>query len=153
MLLLWNTSGSPWLFWARSNLCRSLVQYQASVGTCFRELCWIYWNCCRQSARVHTSVKKRWRRAFGIRSNCNCPIMDYIENIVTCVEISQNLVSNEMCNRRFSAFFPCALSCCRKTTQVGVDLNRYMSSTMSCLRDRTQNCGDLRVFYSKTSYL
>ena len=72
--------------------------------------------------------------------------MDYIENIVTCVKISRNLVSNVMCNRRFSAFFPCALSCCRQTTQVGVDFNRYMSSTMSCLRDRTQNCGDLRVF-------
>ena len=26
------------------------------------------------------------------------------------------------------------------------DLDRYMSSTMSCLWDRTQNCGDLRFF-------
>ena len=27
-----------------------------------------------------------------------------------------------------------------------VDLDRYMSSTMSCLWDRTKNCGDLRFY-------
>ena len=34
--------------------------------------------------------------------------------------------------------FPCVSPCCGQTTQVGVDLNRYMSSTMSCLWDRTK---------------
>ena len=27
----------------------------ASFGACFRELCWIYWNCCRQSVRLYVS--------------------------------------------------------------------------------------------------
>ena len=40
---------------------------------------------------VCTPVRKRWERAFGIRSNCICPRMDYIENIVRCVKITGNL--------------------------------------------------------------
>ena len=36
---------------------------------------------------VCTSVRKRLERAFGIRSNCICPRMDHIENIVRCVQI------------------------------------------------------------------
>ena len=149
MLLLWNTGGSP----GRSTQCCFLVYYLASVRTCFRELCPIYRNYCRQSVRVYVSQKKRWRRAFGIHSNCVCPRMDYIENVVRCIKITRKTVARQLYNRHFSAIFLCALSCCRQTTQVGVDLNWYMSSTMYCLWDRTQNCGDLRVFYSKTSYL
>ena len=37
---------------------------------------------------VCRSVRKRLERAFGIRSNCICPRMDYIENVVTCVKMS-----------------------------------------------------------------
>ena len=77
----------------------------------------------------------------------------YIENVVRCIKITRKTVTRQLWNRHFSVIFSCTLSCCRQTTQVGVDLNRYMSSTMSCLWDRTQNCGDLRFFYSKTSYL
>ena len=95
---------------------------------------------------AYTSVRKRWERAFGICSNCICSRTDYIKNVVTCVEISRNLVASLMWHGRFSAFFPCVSPCCGQTTQVGVDLNRYMSSTMSCLRDRTKNCGDLRFY-------
>ena len=47
---------------------------------------------------VCTSVRKRWERAFGIRSNWICPRTDYIENVVTCVEISRNLMVSLMCD-------------------------------------------------------
>ena len=43
---------------------------------------------------VCTSVRKRWERAFGIRSNCICPRTDYIEKVITCVKISRNVVAS-----------------------------------------------------------
>ena len=41
---------------------------------------------------VCTSVRKRWERPFGIRSNCICTRMDHIENIVDNVIFARTVV-------------------------------------------------------------
>ena len=71
----------------RSKKCRSLVDLERPFEAEF-----FFSDGCSEIVAVNLcvcrSVRKRLERAFGIRSNCICPRMDYIENVVTCVKMS-----------------------------------------------------------------
>ena len=52
----------------------------------------------------------------------------------------------ERTHKKVKVWFYTAQFPVRWTAQVIDDLDRYMSSTMSCLWDCTNNCGDLHLF-------